>query len=135
MKRILIIDSNKNFFETVKCINDMCLEKSYIKNIKNINDGINILKNEKYDLIITEFFLKSLNEELFDFVKRETESTLVLLTSESDNIKVKCDYSFRKPFGKENILKLINGRYDELQQCSIKIYNHSIDESIKASSF
>ena len=135
MKKVLLIDSNECLFETIKCIDDICLNQIDIKNTKSIDDGINNLKVEIYDLVITEFFSKDLNEKLYNFIKNKTNSTLVLLTSESENIRVKCDYSFRKPFGKGKILDLINENYKNLQECSIKINEYFIDAPKKVSSF
>ena len=116
MKRILIVDDDLNIAELIK---DLLIIDNYIAEyVLSGEEALEILKKQKYDLIVLDVMLPNLNG--FEIIEkiRKYETPVLFLSAKTDEesvikgLKLGAEDYIRKPFNRleflariENILK------------------------------
>jgi signal transduction histidine kinase len=102
--KILVIDDEKDFTDLIRVV----LDKKGFENadiVNSANEGLYLIKNNKYDIIFLDLILPKMNgEELFDEIRKHSPETRVIFISgkidmHKDNLLKKGAYGIlQKPF-------------------------------------
>jgi len=106
MKKILIVDDEPQ----IKKLLPLILTAYSTRFAESVDEALEILKNEFFDLIITDKKMpgKSGRDLIRSVKKKYSETPIILMTGEvsTDTSKIKVD-CIEKPFSDEDLLKII----------------------------
>lgn len=113
-RKILIVDDDPSFNEM---LSRYLLKNNFaIESVHSAGAALRLLKNQKFDLVITDLRLPKMNGlELIEKIKKEKPKTpVILVTNYSDirtavkSIKLGCYEFISKPIIPDELLKIIN---------------------------
>lgn len=130
-KKLLLLEDSDEFIENIASLFNMFVKETFIA--KNINNALNILENEKIDIIVSDINLK--NENGLDFIKefRKTNNQIpiVILSGHKDEellfraMTLNLSGYLVKPINFKSLIEVFN-------TCSNKLLNNTkIEVSLK----